>query len=410
MKKKKILITLVVLVGLIIAISGYFLFTTSGSKYIVKFFISNYIDYDSLEIKEAHGNLFTTLVLEGIKIKNIHKIPAEDVTEIQELKITYNLFKENPFEVEVNNGGIDIIGVDKIVFYGSYVGDNLDLTVYTKNLNLRFALKKNSKRLLSDYSGDIENIELSIKGKFKKPQIKGSFLISEVRKDGIKLVNCLGKLDLKINLNQKIKLFGKLLIEKGILTGRKIADINIKKSRIFFDGNYKNPGLNIEGESIIDDVKISIKIKGNYKNPDIELSSKPDLPKQQILLMLTTNKRWKGLSKSLKEGKLTPDIAKTLLDYFIFSGSLSSLITQYNMENINLKIRTDSKVLEIKKDISKELKTTYELEDIKANHGGEISHKIGGKYRINPNLFIGAEKKLKGSEKNRIFLEFKKGF
>lgn len=412
MKRRKKLVTITIIFFILIGILGYFAFTPSGSIYGIKILISKYINYDSIKIEEVYGNLFKGLVIKGVKVNDLRNIPAEDSIKIQELKFTYMPFRKRPFKIEVHNGRVNVIGADTIGFYGDYMNKNLDFTVYTKNLNLRFVLKKNSKGLLSDYSGDIKNIELSVKGKLKNPQFKGNFLISEIRKNRFKLVNCPGELDLKAKVNHGIKLFGDLLVESGILTGRKTADINIKKSRIFFNGNYENPSLDIKGKSKIGNVKINIGVKGSYENPKLKLSSQPPLPKQQLLLMITTNKRWEGLKESLQSGKFNPEVAKDLINYFVFAGSLSNIVNQLGMKNLILKIMGGSKGIKIKKNIIKDIDTVYGLKQEHTGDEKSISHKIENKYEITPNLSIGAERKIQESEEeeNRIFLEFRSQF
>ncbi|MFH1504968.1 MAG: translocation/assembly module TamB domain-containing protein [Candidatus Omnitrophota bacterium] len=424
-RKVSILIAAAVVVILIVLLIFYYVaFTTKGSIAIAELILSNYVEIENIDIKNTSGSLSKALVYQDIEFHDLEGLPKGNVLKIQRLEIALNSFNLNGLRINIQNGKLIFPSSDIILFYGNYQNAELNMTVYSNDINVSdlldlFVENKTVKKV----SGYIKNVDINIKGPLSKPEISGSFHVEKLSRDKFSMVNCPGELNFKLNsIKNNLKLNGWILLKSGMLSGPKTATVNLKESKILFTGDSKKPALNFKGVSNVGDVRIEIALEGTFDKPDIKLTSKPAMNEDRLMLMLATNKTWQSAETAINARELSMDLAKDFLGYFVFSGSGDKIAQQYGIHNILLKYDGQTTGIGATKDISDKSSISYAIEQQqKIDEKTSVSQKIGSEYKITENISIGAEKELKQNNEteqtqdkpktdDKVMLKFKKEF
>ena len=275
-------------------------------------------------------------------------------------------------------------------------------------------------KILKNITGDINLIDIYVNGKVLEPEIKGEFRIVRLSRDSFLMMDSPISFDLKIV--GRSKLLGEVVLKTGSVSGPKTAIVKLQESKILFQGLSNIPSLDLEGDAIVDGVKINVIVKGTVEKPDLKFSSEPALPKEKILLMLATNKGWENVELALKEGRLSPEVAKDFIDYFLFAGTGAKINQALGLKGILLKYDENSKGIEARKDVSERADVTYSVEQSKSDEDIlTTKHKVGSEYKVTNNLRFGAERELSKEEKtddlqesvqsnDKVYLKYKKNF
>lgn len=424
-KDSRMLIISICLIALIVCTSVYYLFfTTQGSGLILKLALSKYTGAKSVVIQTIEGNLAKIISLRDVKIEDLKWLPEGNIIEIQKLDIYHRPFALKGLNAVLQNGRLKLPNSDLILFHGSYQNAGLDINIYSKNINLINTLDLFIEdRTVRDLSGSINDIDVYLKGSLSKPSLTGGFQIQRLSRKGFSMANCPGVLNLNLkDINSNLKLYGEIMLMDGTISGPKTAVIRLQQSKILFSGNPKKPNLDFKGTSIVESTKINIVLKGTLDKPDLKLTSEPAMSQSRLLVMLATNKRWRGVEESLAKGEMPADLVKDFIDYFVFAGSGSKMARRFGISDLLIKYDSQSKGVEVKKTISDKLTASYGVEQSQGGEGETTAnHKVGAEYKIKENISVEASRELKVESKtdqsqdssgvdDKVTIKYKKEF
>jgi len=402
----------------------YIAFTTKGSDSVIRPLLSRYVETESTSIKKTTGNLSEALIYQDIEFRDPKWLPQGNLLKIQRLEIALNSFSLEGLNIKIHNGKLKFSGSDAILFYGEYQNRILNITVYSKEISVRDVLDLFSETAaLKKVSGTLGDVDINIKGPLFDPEIYGSFNVEKLTRNGFSMTNCPGEVKLQLkDIKDDLKLNGQILLKSGVISGPKTAVINLKESKILFAGEPKKPMLDIKGLATVENININIILKGTFDRPELTLSCKPSMDQDRLLLMVATNKTWQSVETAVSKQKLSADVVKDFLDYFIFSGSGNRIAERYGIRDILVKYDKTTVGIGATKDISEKAAISYSVEQPQQKTETPItSHKIGGEYKITENVIVGAEKGLKQNSKtgqiqdkeqtdDKITMKFKKEF
>lgn len=381
----------------VILAASYFFFTTEGSDKIVKAAFSRFMPYKSFSFEKIKGTLAQKLVYDGLVLNGLEFFPEGSILKVQNLDIALSAIDISALSVKIVNGVLKIQGFENIFFDGLFEKGQLDINLYSKNINIRdIVILLNGDRELKKADGTLGDVDVYIKGPVSEPRLSGLFRINTVTFNNFYIANSDVSCDLGVtDVGKEPKLTGSLLLQGGEISGPKTAVIKIKDALIIFKGPVDNPSLDVKGTSSVEKTKIDIVLKGSLKNPVLKLSSVPPLSQERLLVMLATGKSWKGTEDALKQGQLSADLVKDFLDYFIFSGAGSRLAAFFGITDLSVTYDKDKKGVGVKKSISDKIDATYAIEQSASNNSQQtVTQKIGGEYKVTDKVTLGAEKDL----------------
>jgi len=345
------------------------------------------------------------------------------VLRVQKINLSFLEGDIQNIDVQVDGGRLKLAGFDAILFSGSYLKEALDFNIYSNYVSVGSILKFfPENEILDDISGTIKKIDLYVKGSFLEPEVKGEFEIEKLLYKAFSMVNCPGAFNLQFkDIKDDLKLYGKVDLKSGEVSGPRAAVITLKPGEILFNGDFKNPSFDLKGGAVVEEVKIDISLKGTIDKPDLKLTSQPPMVQERLLVMLATNKSWESVTQAFAKGELSADMAKDFLDYFIFSGSGNNFIQKFGLSGISLKYDGETRGVGVRKKLFDKLEAAYSVEQPQLKENGAISHKLGAEYKITDQISLGAEQKLNQDSETeeasdeektngKVILKYKKEF
>ncbi len=339
------------------------------------------------------------LILSDSELKKSTILPSGSSVQIQEIKMS------TPFDwrniTSIQGGKLQTQQSEAIIFYGTQVDEKLDLSLYSKSVEIEQLISK--IKALTGVSAYLEDVDISITGSFDEQIIKGSLSLSGLHYRRLHSVMP-AKVDLDLKFNQvdkKNQLYGQVILGAGEVK-HKNTILKLKPSKIVFKGNPESPELDIKFISKIDNALIRVEIKGTTDKPDLTLTSSPPYPEQKILIMLLTGKEWSGTEKSIHDGKLSADSAKEFVDYFIFGGRGDVLARKFGIKEISLQNDESVKGVGVKKTLSDNVAVGYGIaKKIDQTETGAVIQKIGVDYKIFTDTVVSVEGELESKGKEQ---------
>ncbi len=413
-------------------IFGYYLFfTTQGSALFACFALSQYLKSQDVSFEKAEGVLRTGVSLHNILVKNMQKLPPGALIKVQRLDISLEKFSLSGLSVTVYNGKLKLPFSDTILFYGDYKNMFLELKLYSKRVSAREIIDLfTSRPVLSTLSGVFRDVNIRIAGTLRELAAEGSFYIENIIKERFSLVDCPGSILMYCdNLIEAARLNGEIVLQGGLVSGGKTARIKLGNSKIVFVGDPKRPKLNIRGSAKVADVAISMVLQGTVDDPELTLSSNPVLTQELLLVMLATGRAWGSTQGSLQRGRISADLIKDFVDYFLLAGTGSKIARRFGISDISLFYRNETKTMGLTTSLADKLKVEYEVEpsheDRNGSGNGTTTHTVKGEVKITDTIFINAEKQLNQTKsqqqleqehqeleegEEKVYLKFKKKF
>ena len=213
-----------------------------------------------------------------------------------------------------------------------------------------------------DLEGLIKGLDLDIEGTRNQPSVSGTFLLESMDNGQFEAEEIPVTLDLQYK--DKLvtpQLFGEIELSSGNVMSKRTV-IQLRKSHLYFSGDLENPRLDINGFSRISKVDITLGIKGQLKDPKILLSSEPPLPKELLLLMVATGKKWSGLTESIDSGEISPALAKDFVQYLFFGGRGNFIADKFGLSDFSVSVSDKSQGVGAAKQITDNLEVKYEVE------------------------------------------------
>jgi len=303
----------------------------------------------------------------------------------------------NDIALKTIRGKLKLPNSESILFDGSYQNALLDLGIYSNTIDLKDAINLlEDKKGLAGVSGIVKSLDIRIKGTLLEQAVTGTFRIAKIIRQDFSISDCPGVLALRLKIVQKaIVLSGEIILNSGTVSGPKTAIIALQKSKILFDGDSKNPALNIRGNSTVNGTNIDIALTGMLDKPDIVLKSVPSMPEERLMLMVATGKNWTGAEDALSKGKISPDLAKDFVSYFVFSDPENSMGKKFGLDNFSIKYDDKTQGASVKKDITDKTLLSYGVEQPKEpGKEKEITHRIGVEQKLTDNISLSGKREL----------------
>ncbi|MBU1086904.1 MAG: translocation/assembly module TamB [Candidatus Omnitrophica bacterium] len=399
----------------------FFIFTKAGSLMLTRLGASHYTQTDELKIDSTQGNLAQGITYYNLELNNIKIFPQGSIVKIQQLDVSLDSLNLAGLNIKAANARLFLPNFDTIMAYGSYKDNNFDVSAYSKLLHVRalFDLLPKMKNV-KNISGILEDCDIKIQGQLFNPTISGTVFIRELKWNQFVLRNCPVAFNLSFSdVHQELKLKGKISFKSGELLGKKTALVKLQESSILFTQEPLQPVMNILGNAVVEKTKIRIAVKGDVKNPEIILNSEPVLAKDKLVVMLATNQTWKGVSGSLENSKISPELSADLFDYFIFGTAGKRIAKLLGVDSVSIKYDGKTKEAQISKEISRSTGIRYEVEQTGVKQENEtVSQKVSIDQKLSNSVFLEAEKTINNGRKENLdqpgetnlWLKFKKKF
>ncbi|MCG2712753.1 MAG: translocation/assembly module TamB domain-containing protein [Candidatus Omnitrophica bacterium] len=430
-KNNLFLFIVTLLVFALICTAGYLVFyTAKGAESVGRFLLYYFTRSHKITIEKTEGTIHSEASLHNILITNPNKLPQGTVIQIQRLDLSMRKFKLRDMQISIYNGRLKLLFSDTILFYGDYNNMFLELELYSKRVSAREIIDLFTRRpVLSTLSGVFSDVSIHIAGTISALAAEGTFYIENIIKERFSIVDCQGSLLMYCdNLIEAARLNGEIVLQGGLVSGGKTALIRLGNSKIVFDKDPKRPKLNIRGSAKVEDVAISMVLQGTVDEPKLTLSSNPALTQELLLVMLATGRAWGSTRGSLQSGRISADLIKDFVDYFLLAGTGSKIARRFGISDISLFYRNETKTMGLSTSLTDKLKVGYEVEQPQEDENGEgntTTHTVKGEVKITDTISVNAEKQLNQTEtqqeleqeqqqleegEEKVYLKFKKKF
>ena len=393
---KKFLLCTIALLVLAGAAFWALLSTTAGSKLIIHQAISRVAPHQPGSQEIVMGNIMAGITLENFELNSIKGLPEGSSLRIQKLYINGNKFFSEGLVVDIDNARLRIKSSDPLVLNGTLRNQELNFNLYGPGVGINEIKGFAELDWLKPYSGTILNLDFNISGTIERPRVTGSVLVEELHREAISLFQMPLTCDLEIHdIGGDIQLFGSVATREGWLQSRR-TKVLLKESKVTFNGDPLKMQLNLRGESKIENVQIAIRITGTKDNPEINLSSEPSLPKDALMIMLATGKRWESLENSLAGQTLSPEIASDFIDFFFFNGQGNKFAQRFGLKDIHVTYTQEKQGVGVTKAVTSKVDVGYGVEKMNATQQNTsvTTQTIEGQYKLTDNVSLELERKL----------------
>ncbi|MFH1665489.1 MAG: translocation/assembly module TamB domain-containing protein [Candidatus Omnitrophota bacterium] len=397
----------------------WLLFTRQGAVCGAEYLINMYFGKGNITAAAIEGELSSKVVFRDLEMSGFGFLPDKSRINIQKVEI-HSLLPQ--ITVEIYNGKMILPYSDPIGFYGSIKKGMLEIEVYSNKLGVDDIISFLPVNIfLTGLKGDIGDITCFISGTVNNPVFAGEFTIRRITRQKFSVSESPVIFNIGVeSYGDPIKIKGEIVIRGGKITGPRTV-VDLRHSMIAFSGAPDSMMMDINGTSTIGGYRIRIEVEGSAGNPQMRLSSAPYLPQERILLILATGKTWESVERSVSEGRISGDIVKDFLDYFIFSGSGDKLAGRLGVDKVDFKYTGGAAGIEIKKNLDGKTEAKYGYEQ-QVNAGlpaGSGKHIIGGEYNVTDNISVEGEKNSQDPKglinttaetEDKVVVKYKKNF
>jgi hypothetical protein len=317
----------------------------------------------------------------------------------QEIRFAMDAGSGQGLSVNIFNARVEAESAGSILISGGYRDGLLDINLFSRWLP--------ASRIISflgegapwrSLSGTVSDIDLYIHGPLASFEVSGKLTLEKLVRDGAGLENVPVDLHLRTAISADPRLYGTIRVDGGSLAGAATAQVRLLPGTLLFEGDPANPVFDLSGMSQVGDTRIDIRLRGNLNAPELRLQSADGLAQDQLLVMLVTNRSWRGTEKSLTQRKFSLDAAGEFMDYFVFGGIGYRLSQRLGIKDISLNVDKAQKGLGITKEVTGHLDARYEFRHtVDATGNLMSSQKIGGEYRINNFFSVKADRETRQS-------------
>jgi len=407
-------------------IGAAFVLTSSAvAALVVRKTAAWYLPGAVITYKSLSGNLWRGVIIRGLDISGCSRLPYRSELSVQAVGFRKGLWGERDFQLEVENARLKFPVSESIMIWGTYRNRTLDINIYAHRIDVReiedalagFGLK------LRKAEGLLTEADVRLYGTFTALSAEGKFKMPKLSVNNFTAQDTSGRLKMNLAFRGGFKPKGVLSFDKGRIFGARTAAVELKPGRIIYDGDPRNPALDLHGRAKVADVTMEITLAGTFKSPDLQLVSVPPLPESKLLLMLVTNKALSGSRQDFKDGELPVDVVTDFIDYFAFGGMGGRMAEQLGISDFSLRVDSRGQGFGVSKDIFSNLKATYGVEQTRPQNGevGFTTQKLGGELKIDKDTSIGVEQRIKqptlktsdesNQNKNQdLMIKIKRGF
>jgi hypothetical protein len=376
----------------------------SGNRRVVVRFLDWFVPAAEITVNEVEGDIFRGLIFRNIHFQNLVDMPEGSELKIQELTVNGHGLDWKAADLEIRNARLFLPGQDLIVIDGRYSDRQLDMNIYANGafLSTLVGLWPDWEIRLPD-PASLEAIDIYLRGAVDEPQITGQFMVRRAVFQKFQLDGAPVIFDLRIDRrHREWGVTGFVEIGRGDFYSP-YSDLRLSLSRLEFEGDWSNPRLDIHAWAEIERVKTVLKVRGTIERPEIELSSEPPLPQEELMLMVATGKRWRGLTTLMENGAVNADLTKDFIDYVFLAGRGSRFARRYGIYDMSITLERDRQGISARKILSDRLDVGYAIEKEQELEAGrdQVRQKVEGALRLTEGISVGVERDIETTFQDR---------
>ncbi len=385
-------------VFLCVVFAGGLFFTSTGPglRIVTRKFLPDFISAEDIEVGNVSGQLSDELVFDQVEFKNLKRFPSGTVVRIQRLVIKLKSLDLYDARIDFENIRLFMPYSDPIVFSGRYSDRQISANVYSSNISIDEVLSLLPREIAGNPKGVIKNADFYLEGPVSQITVKGTFIIEELLMPKFTISQAHGDLALGFRLiGASYAPRGQLRVTDGKVK-TKNAVLKLAESQLFFEGNFDKPVFQIKGNSSISKVNIDVMLLGTPQAPRWQFSSNPSVPEEVLMLMFLTGKNMEVVQSSVEKQRLTPDLAKDLVDYFLLGGQAGQIAQKFGIKDVSIIYEKDVAGIGVKKEVTDFLDVGYQVEQKGFDHPqtSEVKHTLGAEFKLNSRLSIEVDKEL----------------
>jgi hypothetical protein len=388
--------------------AAFMLFTPQGAGLIVRPVASRFLGSGDLAYERLEGSLIRGVHVVNMEIRRPPVLREDSVVRVQEFGMRLTRFSIDGIELSLINARVISPRFDPVVVNGSFIGGRYNMNLYGNNLDLA-ALGRIMKKLgyPVTLTGALRAPDLFLRGTFAQLVLEGSFVVDHIYESGFSLRDAPVDVYLSFACKGNVcRPYGKLEIHTGVIQGPQTS-IRLGESRLAFSGDIDNPDMNIHGVSVVGRTWIDIMVRGTRKEPKVHLVSDPQLPQEQLMLMMATGKRWDSLNTSMGSGKMTPELAGDFVDYYFFGGAGSRLAKFFGLTGVSYKLDEKTQGVTLNKDLTDRLGVGYGVSISTTGPEGqkELTQTVDSEYRLSNKVSVSVQKEVLSQQKSAAISE-----
>ncbi|MDO8580810.1 MAG: translocation/assembly module TamB domain-containing protein [Candidatus Omnitrophota bacterium] len=390
---KNVLVCFLVFVILLAGALAFCLMAPWGSQFVIRKMISSYLRPNTIQIGQMRGALASGLSLDDILLTNINVLPEGNRLRIQHLYFALNPFKRFDWTINVDHARLQFPETDPVIIFGTLKNQSLDFNCFAPSLTLNdfrnVFPEKNIPWKVKNVS--LSNVDIFLRGDIHNPDVTGTVVLSRLSWQKITLLDMPATLNLTMEDFDIRKLTGEILVPGGMVTAGRTS-IAIHEGKMFFKGETLAPSFDVNGQSTIDKVDISVHFQGTFKEPNIRLTSDPPLSQEQLMVMLATGKGWAGVTQTFEEGQFSANATRDFVDYFIFSGQGGQFAQRLGIHDVSITFDKEKKGIAAKKSISQRFDVGFGLEQENIDDEDILfTRTVGGELKVTDTFSLEAQ-------------------
>lgn len=388
---------LVLLLAAVIGATFYLTSTQQGIEMVSQKILRDIVAAQDIQIGSVSGQIQDGLTISHLELKNLKKFPPGTYIRIQEITIRLKSLKATDLHVDFENIRVFLPHSEPIIFSGRYSNGSLACNIYSNNISIPEILTFVPKKIASNPQGNISKIDLYLEGPPDNAQVKGSFNIDQLIMPRFTLSDAPGELNLMLKrVPTGYSPSGELHVRTGKVR-TKFSNMRLQESYLYFSKSFAEPTFDVHGQASVGKTEMDISLRGSPKGPLWKFSSNPPLPEEILMLMFATGKSFEIVQDSWDQQKLTPDVAKDLIDYLLLGGEGGRFAEKFGIKDVSLIYDSEVDVagIGVTKEVTQYLDVGYQIEQEKVSTTtGDIKHTLGAEFKINPKLSVEVDKEL----------------
>lgn len=379
---------------------GWLLCTPLGARFTVRQIAQDTLGSQRISWDSIDGSLARGIVVQNLQVQDIPRLPPGNMLRVQALSVRLHALALSGLAVDIDNGRLFPHGDEAVVMNVKVRGNSFTANIYTHALDLADVRDILTKFFdVPPMKGTLRNIDLVAGGFFNRPWVAGQFTAERIVRNGFVLEECPVRIDLRFARGAvRWETYGRLDMLGGHLQSPAVR-IDLLESRLNFSGRLAWPELDINATSRVARTKIDVRVTGTRDNPKVELESDAPYPKEQLLLMLATGRRWSGMDSALAGNRMTPQLTSNFVEYLLFGGSRGKVVERFGLSDISLIADEKAQGVSLLKDVNDKLGVGYGVRvgprSSAEARTRDVTQTLESDYHLTERLTISAQKELK---------------
>lgn len=373
----------------------FFTSTAPGMRFITKRFLPQIINTEDVEVGGVEAGLSDELNFTRLELKNLKGLPDGTVIRIQRLAVKLGSLNPKDSRIDFENIRIFMPYSDPIVISGQFRNGIIFANAYSSEVSIEEILGLLPNKFASHPKGTIRNIDLVLEGPPDAVNVKGEFIVNELVMPKFTLTEAPGELAFVFKKGPRgFGPTGQLSVRSGKVKTKNTL-LKLAGSKMLFSGSFGRPVFDVKGSASVGKVDIDVALSGTPQTPDWRFSSNPPVAQEVLMLMFLTGKNVETVQTSVGQKKVSPDLAKDLIDYFFLGGEGGRLAEKLGIKDFSIIYDKDVAGVGVKKQVTDFLDLGYQIEQKGADTAtSDIKHTVGAEFKLNRHLSVEVDKEL----------------